>query len=564
MQATTFCGCMLLLLCLSGCLRDSGSGSKPAGGSAFMESTYPDYPLHAAPVIMAPGPEYGSSTRVFQAMPTIERTRNGRLWAAWTAGGFTEGPDNYVVLVTSNDEGQTWSSARLVIDPPGNVGVKDPTLWYDPRGHLWLFFTQLYGGWIDNRGGVWAILTENADVDRPQWSTPRRLFDGFSLLKPTVLRGGAWLWSSDIPAPRSADTDLRDLNNYYRLGLSGEVLEALSRVSAKDPPGPQVYRSIDQAETWERLEAPAVPAEAGTAQERMIIERRDGSLWMLVRTRYGIGQSTSKDGGETWGPIVPSEIQHPSSKFFIRRLESGALLLVRNAPPTFEEYPEDCLECGFLNRSHLTAFVSHDEGRTWAGSLLLDERDEASSPDGVQSADGTIYVTYDRKRHTEQDILMAQFTETDVMKGECVTQKCRLRMVINSGSDRPTRSGDFYNLDVVTMLVNGLLRQRNVSLCDTLFAPDYVGHTNSATDPGSGPKGVQESLARLWETYPDATFSRNDVMVTDDGIVINWKFTGTHRVSRKETTLSGIAILHLADGRISKGWIAYDTKSLTR
>jgi predicted ester cyclase len=562
MRATTFGGFMLLLLCLSACLHNSSSGDESVRDSALMESTYPDYALRPAPVNTAPGPEYDSSTRTFQGMPTIERTRNGRLWAAWSAGGSTEGPQNYIVLVTSTDEGGTWSSARLVIDPPGNVCAKDPTLWHDPRGRLWLFFSQSYGCWANSLGGVWAIFTENADVDRPRWSTSRRVFDGHSLLKPTVLSSGAWLWSSDIPPAGFEDADLRELNNYYRLGLSGEVLEALSRHSAKDPPGPQVYRSMNDAETWERLGAPAVPAEAGFPHERMIIERRDGSLWMLGRTRYGIGQSTSNDGGRTWSPITDSGIPHPSSKFFIRRLESGALLLVRNDPPSFEEFPEDCLNCGFLNRTHMTAFLSHDEGRSWVGGLMLDERDEVSYPDGVQAADGAIYVIYDRKRQTEQDILMARFTETDVMKGNCATEGCSLRMVINNGSNHPIKSGDFYNLDLVSMLVDGLLRQRNVTLCETLFAPDYVGHTNSATDTGSGPKSVQESLARLWATYPNATFSRNDVLVTDDAIVIRWTFTGTHRVLRREATLSGIAILHLQDGRISKGWIAYDTKSL--
>ncbi len=559
---------MLLLLSLSACLHNSRLGDERVGYSALMESTYPNYASRPAPVNTAPGPEYGSSTRTFQMMPTIERTRTGRLWAAWTAGGFTEGPQNYIVLVTSTDDGGTWSSARLVIDPPGHVCAKDPTLWHDPRGRLWLFFSQHYGCWA-NRGAVWAIVTENADVDRPLWSAPRRFFDGGSLLKPIVLSSGAWLWSSDIAYPNPAGEDsLRAVNNYYRLGLSGEVLEALFEQESKRPPGPHVYRSMDEAETWEQLGTPIVPADAGTIGgnhgilERMIIERRDGSLWMLGRTRYGIGESTSDDGGRTWAPITDSGIPHPSSKFFIRRLESGALLLVRNDPVSFEEGSKDCLECGFVNRTRVTAFLSHDEGRSWVGGLLLDERDEVSSPDGVQAADGAIYVIYDRKRMIEQEILMARFTETDVMKGKCVTKGCSLRTVINSGSQHPINSGDFYTLELVSKLVNGLLRQRNVSLSDTLFTPDYVSHTNSATDAGTGPKSVQESLERLWATYPNATFSRKDVMITDDAIVIRWTFTGTHRLLRREVALSGIALFHLQDGRISKGWIMYDTKSL--
>jgi len=570
MRATTLGGFMLLLLCLSACLHNSSAGDERVGYSALIESTYPDYASRPAPVNTAPGPEYDSSTRTFQMMPTIERMRNGRLWAAWTAGGFTEGPQNYVVLVTSTDDGGTWSSAQLVIDPLGLVCAKDPTLWQDPSERLWLFFSQQNGCW-SNRGAVWAIVTENADVDRPRWSTPRRFFDGGSLLKPIVLSSGAWLWSSDIAEPNpSGEDSLRALNNYYRLGLSGEVLEALFEQESKRPPGPHVYRSMDEAETWEQLGTPIVPPDAGTiggnhgTLERMIIERRDGSLWMLGRTRYGIGESTSNDGGRTWAPITDSGIPHPSSKFFIRRLESGALLLVRNDPPSFEEISEDCTECGFVNRTHMSAFLSHDEGRTWVGGLLLDERDETSSPDGVQAANGAIYVTYDRKRMIEQEILMARFTETDVMKGKCVTQVCSLRTVINSGSQHPINSGDFYTLELVSKLVNGLLRKRNLSLCDTLFTPDYVSHTNGTTDAGTGPKSVQERLERLWATYPNATFSRKDVMVTDDAIVIYWTFTGTHRLLRTEIALSGIALFHLQDGRISKGWITYDTKSLAR
>ncbi len=53
-----------------------------------------------------------------------------------------------------------------------------------------------------------------------------------------------------------------------------------------------------------------------------------------------------------------------------------------------------------------------------------------------------------------------------------------------------------------------------------------------------------------------------DVMITDDAIVIRWTFTGTHRLLRTEAALSGIALFHLQDGRISKGWITYDTKAL--
>jgi hypothetical protein len=87
-----------------------------------------------------PGLKYASNMRRFQGIPGIERAPNGRLWAVWYAGGPGqpgEGPGNYVVLVTSDDDGRSWSQPKLVIDPPGDFArAFDPVLWHDPRGRL--------------------------------------------------------------------------------------------------------------------------------------------------------------------------------------------------------------------------------------------------------------------------------------------------------------------------------------------------------------------------------------------------------------------------------------------
>ena len=66
-------------------------------------------------------------------------------------------------------------------------------------------------------------------------------------------------------------------------------------------------------------------------------------------------------------------------------------------------------------RSLLTAWLSDDDGKTWRGGLMLDERTGVSYPDGFQAPDGTIYISWDRNRSTDGEILMARFTEEDVL-----------------------------------------------------------------------------------------------------------------------------------------------------
>ncbi len=38
-------------------------------------------------------------------------------------------------------------------------------------------------------------------------------------------------------------------------------------------------------------------------------------------------------------------------------------------------------------------------------------------PDGLQTADGNIYITYDFDRRGKQNILMTSFTEDDILSG---------------------------------------------------------------------------------------------------------------------------------------------------
>jgi hypothetical protein len=149
----------------------------------------------------------------------------------------------------------------------------------------------------------------------------------------------------------------------------------------------------------------------------MVIERQDGTLWMLVRTQYGIGESFSDDRGFTWISGRPSSIAGPNSRFFIRRLRSGSLLLVNHYR--------------FEGRSHLTALLSMDDGSTWSGGLLLDERSHVSYPDGVEAEDGRIFVIYDYERHGAKEILWAVFREEDVLEGRIVSRDSCLKKLVN-------------------------------------------------------------------------------------------------------------------------------------
>ncbi len=243
----------------------------------------------------------------------------------------------------------------------------------------------------DARLGVWCIETTEPDAARPKWSQPRRIGDGVMMCKPLALSTGEWV----LPISRWREHDN----------------------------SAQMVVSSDRGKTWAVRGGCNVPIEARQFDEHMIVERHDGSLWLLARTNYGIGESISTDGGKTWPELKPSAILHTSARFFIRRLMSGNLLLVKHGPLDKK-----------TGRSHLMAFVSKDDGKTWGGGLMLDDRTGVSYPDGQQTPDGLIRIIYDYSRTGDRNIFLATFREEDAAAGKETSKDVHLRQLVRKAS----------------------------------------------------------------------------------------------------------------------------------
>jgi hypothetical protein len=262
------------------------------------------------------------------------------------------------------------------------VRNSDPCLWLDPTGRLWLFW------WLDGGGltATMSVTCENPGDENPRWTSPKALFPGVMLNKPIVLKNGDWL----MPAAQwNRDSSARVMISKDK-GISFSLLGA-----ANIPPG---RRNCD---------------------EHMLVERKDGSLLMLVRTAgHGLGRSVSADGGRTWSEVA-DYLPDATSRFHVRRLASGSLLLVKHGPLDKR-----------IGRSELTVYLSDDDGGTWKGGLLIDERKSVSYPDATQAPDGSIRLIYDWERGRDKNILMATFSEADVRAG-AFSAGSRQRVLIN-------------------------------------------------------------------------------------------------------------------------------------
>ena len=317
--------------------------------------------------------------REWQGIPGIEYARNGRLWCVFFTGGLKEPePANYVVLITSGNGGATWTDPKVMAAPPGRTRAYDPALWYGPDGRLWLFYNEAN---LEKKDfSVWAMMTENPEDPVPLWSKPRRVDLGvpfaFRLNKPTALASGEWLlpitWSRTAPERWFA--------------------------------GPQqlqgVAMSADLGATWTLHGAVEAPE---WALENMILERADGTVWMLIRTGSGVlWESVSKDRGWSWSQGAPTSIVNPGARFFLRRLASGRLLLINTPDPK--------------QRKGLYAYLSdRDDGTGFSAGFELDDRDKVSYPDAIQAQDGLIYAVHDCDRRGTGEIRLSVFSEDEIL-----------------------------------------------------------------------------------------------------------------------------------------------------
>lgn len=383
---------------------------------ALVESPWnppePEFPF-AYPTDLTPSRAYVSPPdalhvkprRRFSGIPSIAVSqRSGRLWATWYSGP-TNGEDsnNYVVLSTSADGGATWKEV-LVADPDrdGPRRAFDPEVWIAPDGRLRWTWTDREVEVRDGAANQWTtghyfantdnLMCLELDADAEPSGVVfelRRIASGVMMCKPLAARDGRWLfpvavWRDDFSA--------------------------------------RLYESVDGGSTLVPRGGATLPANLREFDEHNVVELSDGALRVYMRVRGapdGAWQADSRDGGRTWGPARPCPFRHTNSRYFVRRLASGTLLLVKNGPLNAD-----------IGRNDMTAYLSDDDGATWSGGLVL-KAGPCSYPDGDQAADGTIFIAFDNDRTGRQELLFAKFTEEDVRAGKPVSGKFDVSGVIS-------------------------------------------------------------------------------------------------------------------------------------
>ncbi len=293
---------------------------------------------------------------------TLAECPNGDLLCLWYGGSFESADDQQLLLARKPKDACAW-------DTPQSLPVSQfPT----PPGNAVIFRLG------QRMGIVWGRM----EASRP------------------LVRGGGWescrlliRWSDDNGQTWSEDTELDGLQGCLPRNIPLSFSDGRFAIPLSGHGGAMhgafLLMTSDEGKTW----TPSGVMSKGT--QPTVIQREDGSLLALLRSKPAILEAVSTDGAANWTPPAATSLNCPESGIAMTKLKNGHILLVHNDST--------------LARSPLSLTRSTDDGKTWERPMALETNPgEYSYPCILQTADGRIHISYTWRRYS---IMHVEITE---------------------------------------------------------------------------------------------------------------------------------------------------------
>lgn len=125
------------------------------------------------------------------------------------------------------------------------------------------------------------------------------------------------------------------------------------------------------------------------------------------------------------------------------------------------------------------------------------------------------------------------------------------------------------NKAVVRRLIDEVWNKGNLQVADELIAPTYTHHDASTPDVGRGPEGEKKRATYYRAAFSDLRMTIEDLFADGETVIARWSCRGHHKgelsgiaPTGKQFAITGITIARFTNGKISEGWVNWDTFGL--
>ena len=329
-------------------------------------------------MLYRPG-DYGSAN---YRIPAVITAKDGSLVAVTDKRKYNESDlpeDIDIVCNRSTDGGLTWSEPVTIAQGTGyNHGYGDCAL-----------------SWDNNENGLIAVFVGgpglwNSTPSNPIRSYMSRSYDnGITWTTPLDITDFIFGSNCVVPEHRTWRASFFGSGNGLRTSTGRIMFVAAIRETTAQSLNNYAVYSDDNGATWH------VSGRASMGgDEAKVVELSDGRILMSIRHNGHRWYNISQDGGETWQSSVSTwnDLVTPACNGDIIRYTSvnqgyNTNRLLHSLPYGSE-------------RSHVTVYVSYDEGETWPVSKCIVPYSSAYSSLCVLP-DGTIGLYVEEKQNGE-------------------------------------------------------------------------------------------------------------------------------------------------------------------
>ncbi len=335
---------------------------------------------------------------LYHGWPTVARRRSGQLVLVWSGGRQAHiCPFGRVEMMTSDDEGRTWTWPRVLLDTA--IDDRDAGVVETSKGTLVVTtFTSLAyepilrqaekaepgrpGAWSAEKLQSWQAAHRRLPADR------RKAELGSWVLRSTD--GGA-SFSERIRCPVNSPHGPIQLVDGRLLYAGKELWSDDNRVG--------VCESVDDGRSWRWLASiPTRPGDDHRAYHELhAVQAADGRIIAHIRNHNKTNeretlQTESADGGRSW--TTPREIGVWGLPSHLLRLDDGRLLMTY----------------GYRRKPYgIQARMSTDNGRTWSAAITISDDGTSGDlgyPSTVQLGDRSLLtIWYERAADSDNAVL---------------------------------------------------------------------------------------------------------------------------------------------------------------
>jgi sialidase-1 len=373
--------------------------------SSFFLFLFAAFILKAQETIVFEG---GKEGHAIYRIPAIISLPNGELMAF--AEGRVHGTDDFgdinLVMKRSMDQGQTWSSLKMLVDydslqagnPAPVVDLHDPKY---PQGVIYLFFNTGDNHEYEvrmNQGvrEVWMI--KSFDLGNT-WEEPVNITSqthrpNYPQFNPNYKFKEDWRHYANTPGHAF---------QFQEGKFKGRIFVAANHSVGPPKDNFEEYQAHgfftdDHGKTFQLSESISFPG----SNESIAAELSDNRMIMSIRNQRGDIRNRilaySSDGGATWDTAYFEEsLPDPvcqASILPISMKDGKTVLAHSNASDQ-------------NHRNNLTIKISYDEGKTWTKSILVDRTEDPKKSSWTAYSDlvnldqNKVGILYERDNYTE-------------------------------------------------------------------------------------------------------------------------------------------------------------------